>query len=291
MRHSAVGLNFTDVYYRSGLYPSALPFIPGREGVGVVESVGPDVTGLRQGDRVGYVSVTGSYVERRLIAAEHVVKLPETIDDREAAAVMLKGMTARCLVREVYPVSASDTVLVHAAAGGVGMLLCQWACALGATVIGTVSTDEKAELARANGCHYPIVYTREDFPARVETITAGRKLPVVYDSIGKDTFAKSLDCLQPRGLMVVFGQSSGAIPGFDVNVLGRKGSLMLTRPLLPTFIASRPRLEAAASELFSALSNGIVKVNVNQTYPLSEAARAHRDLEMRRTTGATVLTV
>ncbi len=291
LKQTAVGLNFIDVYHRTGLYPLPLPFVPGMEGAGVVEAVGDGVTHLRTGDRVAYASVIGAYAETRLIPADRLVKLPPSIDDRTAAAMMLQGMTARYLIRDIYKVGPGDTILIHAAAGGVGLIVCQWAAALGATVIGTVSSDEKAALAKANGCHHPIVYTRDDFQARLLEITGGKKLPVVYDSVGKDTFMKSLDCLQPRGLMVLFGASSGAVPPFDLSVLSQKGSLMITRPTLATFVASRPLLEENAADLFDVVGSGKVKIYVNQTYALKDAAQAHRDLEARKTTGSTVLTV
>jgi len=291
LRHTAVGLNFIDVYHRTGLYPLPLPLIIGSEGAGVVEELGPGVAGLQPGDRVAYAGVTGAYAEARLIQANRVVKIPAGITDHQAAAMMLQGMTVRYLIREVYTVKAGDTILIHAAAGGVGMILCQWANALGATVIGTVSSDEKAELAKAHGCHYPIVYTREDFQKRVMEITAGKKLPVVYDSIGKDTFMQSLDCLRPRGLMAMFGQASGSPPPMEINLLAQKGSLYLTRPTLGTFIATAEDLKTTADDLFDVVSNGKVKISVNQTYALKNAAQAHRDLEARKTTGSTVLTV
>lgn len=291
LQQTAVGLNFIDVYHRTGLYPLPLPFIPGMEAAGIVDAVGAGVTHLKPGDRVAYASVIGAYAESRLIAAERLIKLPDSIDDISAAAMMLQGMTARYLIRDIYKVSAGDTILVHAAAGGVGLIVCQWAAALGATVIGTVSSEEKAGLAKANGCHYPIIYTRENFAARVLEITNGKKLPVIYDSVGKDTFMQSLDCLQPRGLMVLFGASSGSVPPLDLSVLAQKGSLMVTRPTLATFIASRAQLEENTSDLFEAVATGKVKIHVNQTYALKDAAIAHRDLEARKTTGATVLTV
>jgi NADPH2:quinone reductase len=291
LRHTAVGLNFIDVYHRTGLYPLPLPLIIGSEGAGVVEELGPGVAGLQPGDRVAYAGVTGAYAEARLIQADRVVKIPAGITDHQAAAMMLQGMTVRYLIREVYAVKAGDTILIHAAAGGVGMILCQWAKALGATVIGTVSSDEKAELAKAHGCDYPIVYTREDFQKRVVEITAGKKLPVVYDSIGKDTFMQSLDCLRPRGLMAMFGQASGSPPPMEINLLAQKGSLYLTRPTLGTFIASAEDLKKTADDLFDVVASGKVKISVNQTYLLKDAAQAHRDLEGRKTTGSTVLTV
>ncbi|OIR16254.1 quinone oxidoreductase 1 [mine drainage metagenome] len=291
LKQTVVGLNYIDVYHRTGLYPVPLPAILGTEGAGVVEAVGEGVTHLKVGDRVAYASVIGSYAEARLIAADRLVKLPGNIDDRTAAAMMLQGMTARYLIRDIYKVGPGDTILIHAAAGGVGLIVSQWASALGATVIGTVSSDEKAALAKANGCHHTIVYTREDFQARVLEITGGKKLPVVYDSVGKDTFMKSLDCLQPRGLMVLFGSSSGAVPPFDLTVLSQKGSLLVTRPTLATFIATRALLEENSADLFDAVSSGKVKININQSYPLKDTAQAHRDLEARKTTGSTALTV
>jgi NADPH2:quinone reductase len=291
LRHTAVGLNFIDVYHRTGLYPQPLPLILGTEGAGVVEAVGPGVTDLKPGDRVAYAGVIGAYAEERLLQVDRVVKIPAGISDHQAAAMMLQGMTVRYLIREVYPVKAGDTILIHAAAGGVGLILCQWAKSLGATVIGTVSSEEKANLARANGCHHPILYTRDDFQKRVMEITEGKKLPVVYDSIGKDTFMQSLDCLRPRGLMVLFGQASGPVPPIDINLLAQKGSLYLTRPTLGTFIASAEDLKKTADDLFDVVASGKVKISVNQTYPLEHAAQAHRDLEARKTTGSTVLTV
>ena len=291
LRQHAAGLNFIDVYHRTGFYPQPLPFTPGVEGAGVVESVGQDVDNVKAGDRVAYAGPIGGYAETRLIAADRLVKLPATIGFEEAAAMMLQGMTARMLLRSVYPVAAGDTILVHAAAGGVGLILCQWAAALGATVIGTVSTDDKAELARLHGCHHPIVYTRQDFVAEVESITHGGKLPVVYDSVGQDTFLKSLDCLRPRGLMVTFGQSSGPIEPFSPNVLQQKGSLFMTRPTMANYTASRADLDASAAELFEMVASGRVRIEVKQRYPLEQAAEAHRALEARVTSGSTVFTV
>lgn len=291
LRHTAVGLNFIDVYYRSGVYSAPLPLILGREGAGVVEALGPDVTSLKVGDRVAYASIIGSYSEARLIKAAQLVKLPDGIDDRTAAACTLQGMTARYLIREVFKVKAGDTILIHAAAGGVGLILSQWAASLGATVIGTVSSDEKAAVAKAHGCHHPIIYTREDFHARVMEITDGKKLPVVYDSVGKDTFLKSLDCLQRRGMMVVFGQSSGLIPPFEINLLAQKGSIVLTRAVLPDFISNRTDLETTANDLYGMVASGAVKIAINQSYALKDAVQAHRDLEARKTTGSTIFTV
>jgi NADPH2:quinone reductase len=292
VRHTAVGLNYIDVYYRTGLYPAPLPFSPGFEAAGVIEAVGAAVTTLKVGDRVAYSSgPLGAYAEARVIAAERMVKLPDGISDQQGAAMMLQGMTAEYLVRRTYPVKRGDTILIHAAAGGVGLIVCQWAKHLGATVIGTVSSDEKAALARANGCDYPIVYTREDFQARVMELTNGAKVPVVYDSVGRDTFAKSLDCLAPLGLLALFGQASGPVPPFDLGQLAAKGSLFITRPTLFTYTAKRADLEASSNALFDVVQRGAVKIAVNQTYPLRQAADAQRDLEARRTTGSTVLVV
>jgi len=291
LRQDAAGLNYIDVYHRTGLYPQQLPFIPGVEGAGVVEAVGPDVAGLNLGDRVAYAGPIGSYAEERLIAADRLVKLPDAISTEAAAAMMLQGMTAHMLLRSVHRVQPGETILIHAAAGGVGLIVCQWAKALGATVIGTVGTDDKAELARAHGCDHPIVYTRQDFVAEVARITEGAKLPVVYDSIGKDTFMQSLDCLAPRGMMVSFGNASGPVDPFPPGLLAQKGSLFLTRPTLFTYIAARDELETAARELFEVVESGKVRVEVKQRYALDDAAQAHRDLEARKTTGSTVLTV
>ncbi len=291
LRQHAAGLNFIDVYHRTGLYPQPLPFTPGVEGAGVVESVGDGVEHVKAGDRVAYAGPIGGYAEVRLIDADRLVKLPDDFGFDLAAAMMLQGMTARMLLRSVYPVAAGDMILVHAAAGGVGLILCQWAAALGAIVIGTVSTDDKAELARAHGCQHPIVTTRQDFVAEVEKITSGAGLPVVYDSVGRDTFLRSIDCLRPRGLMVSFGQSSGAIEPFSPSLLQQKGSLFLTRPTLFHYIASRAELEASAAELFEIVGSGGVRIEVKQRFPLADAAEAHRALEARVTSGSTVLTV
>lgn len=291
LRQTAVGLNFIDVYHRTGLYPQAGSFIPGVEGAGTVEAVGPGVDWLRPGDRVAYAGPIGAYAEERLIDADRLVKLPDEISDEQAAAMMLQGMTVQMLLRRVFPVQAGDTILVHAAAGGVGLILCQWATALGATVIGTVSTDEKAELAKAHGCAHPIVSSRQDFVAEVERITGGAKLPVVYDSVGRDTFMGSLDCLRPRGLMVSFGNASGPVEPISPLLLSQKGSLFLTRPTLYHYIAKRAELEEAAGELFEVVAGGKVKVEVKQRFALKYAADAHHALEARQTTGSTVLTV
>ncbi len=290
LRQTAVGLNFIDTYHRSGLYPlPELPAILGREAAGIVEAVGPDVTGFAVGDRAAYAMTAGSYTEARVIAADQLVHLPEGVDDQQAAAMMLKGLTAHYLLRRTYRVRSGDTILIHAAAGGVGLIACQWAAALGATVIGTVGSPEKAELARAHGCHHPVLYEQEDFVDRVKQITDGRGVPVVYDSVGQATFDRSLDALAPLGMMVTFGQSSGPIPPFNLGTLAAKGSLYVTRPTLATYIAKRGDLESAARELFGVVADGRVRIEVRQTYPLADAAQAHRDLEARRTTGATVL--
>jgi NADPH2:quinone reductase len=291
IRQAAVGLNFIDVYHRTGLYPQPLPFTPGVEGAGVVESVGSGVEGLKQGDRVTYAGAIGSYAEVRLIGADRLVKLPDDISDEQAAAMMLQGMTVDMLINRVRPLKEGETILVHAAAGGVGLILCQWASALGATVIGTVSTEEKAELARANGCDHPILYKSQDFVALVDEFTNGAKVPVVYDSVGKDTFLRSLDCLQKRGLLVSFGQSSGAIEPFAPGLLAQKGSLYLTRPTLFDYIAKRYELEHSAAALFNVVRGGKVRIDIGQRFPLSKAAEAHRALEARETTGSTVLTI
>lgn len=291
LRQQAVGLNYIDVYHRTGLYPQQLPFTPGTEGAGTVEAVGENVTGLMPGDRVAYAGPTGGYAEERLIDAERLVKLPDEIPFQQAAAMMLQGMTVRMLLRGVHAVQTGETILVHAAAGGVGLIMCQWARAIGATVIGTVSTDEKAEMARTHGCDHPIIYTRQDFVAEVERITGGAKLPVVYDLVGKDTFLRSLDCLHPRGLMVSYGNASGSPDPIPPNLLAQKGSLFLTRPTLFHYIAKREELEQSAKELFDMVLSGKVKIEIGQTFPLKDAAEAHRALEARKTTGSTVFTV
>ena len=291
IRQAAAGLNFIDVYHRSGLYPQRAPFTPGVEGAGTVEAVGDQVHDFKPGDRVAYAGPQGGYAEERLIDADRVVKLPDEISFEQAAAMMLQGMTVRMLLRAVYPVKEGDTILVHAAAGGVGLILCQWASALGATVIGTVSTEEKAELARAHGCAHPILYTRQDFVAEVSKLTAGQKLPVVYDSVGKSTFVQSLDCLRPRGLMVSFGNASGPVDPISPLILSQKGSLFLTRPTLFHYIATRPELEQSADDLFEMVRSGKVKIEAKQSFPLKDAAEAHRALAARKTSGSTILTV
>jgi NADPH:quinone reductase len=287
----AAGLNFIDVYHRTGLYKQELPFTPGVEGAGTIEAVGPDVTNVKKGDRVAYAGPMGGYAEERLIDADRVVKLPKSISCEQAAGMMLQGMTAQMLLRSVFPVHEGDMILVHAAAGGVGLIMCQWAAALGATVIGTVGTEEKAELARMHGCAHPIVYSMQDFVAEVKRITAGEKLPVVYDSVGRDTFMKSLDCLKVRGLMVSFGNASGPPAPIAPGLLAQKGSLYLTRPTLFHYIATREQLEQSANELFDMVSSGRVKVEVQQRFKLKDAAEAHRALQSRKTTGSTILTI
>lgn len=291
VRHAAVGLNYIDVYHRTGLYPlPALPWTPGMEGAGRVEAVGEGVTEFKVGDRVAYASPpVGAYAEVRLIPADRVVALPDAIDERTSAAMMLQGMTVQCLLRRTYRVQPGDTILLHAAAGGVGLIASQWARHLDVTVIGTVGSDEKAELARSHGCQHVIVYTRENFVERVRDITGGQGVAVVYDSVGKDTFMGSLDCLRPMGMMVSFGNASGPAPALEPSLLAAKGSLYLTRPTIMTYTAQRADLVASATELFEVVRSGAVNIEVRQTYPLAEAARAHRDLEARRTTGSTVL--
>jgi NADPH:quinone reductase len=291
LRQQAAGLNFIDVYHRTGLYKQELPFTPGVEGAGIVDAVGLGVNNMQAGDRIAYAGPVGGYAEVRLIPADRLVKLPDAISTEQAAAMMLQGLTAEMLLRRVHEVKAGETILVHAAAGGVGLILCQWAKALGATVIGTVGSDEKAELARAHGCDYPIVYTRQDFVAEVQRITGGNKLPVVYDGVGRDTFMKSLDCLHRRGMMVSFGNASGPVDPFPATLLAQKGSLFLTRPTLFDYIVTREELQQAAAELFAVIESGKVKVEVKQRFPLKDAAEAHRALEARKTTGSTVLTI
>ncbi|MFO1372694.1 MAG: quinone oxidoreductase [Candidatus Competibacteraceae bacterium] len=291
IRHTAVGLNYIDIYHRTGLYPlPALPWTLGMEGAGRVEAVGEGVTEFQVGDRVAYASPpVGAYAEVRLLPADRAVALPDGIDDHTAAAMMLQGMTAQYLLRRTYRVQAGDTVLLHAAAGGVGLIASQWARYLDATVIGTVGDDAKAELARAHGCHHVIVYSRENFVERVREITGGQGVAVVYDSVGQATFMGSLDCLRPLGMIVSFGNASGPVPAFEPGILAAKGSLFLTRPSLMHYTARRADLLASAAELFDVVRSGAVKIEVQQTYPLAETAQAHRDLEARKTTGSTVL--
>lgn len=290
VRHHAVGLNYIDTYHRSGLYPLPLPSGLGQEAAGVVEAVGEGVAGLQPGDRVAYAGgPLGAYAELRNIAALHLVKLPDSLSFEQGAAMMLQGLTAQYLLRRTYRVQPGDTILIHAAAGGVGLIVCQWAKALGATVIGTVSSDEKAELARRHGCDHAIVSTREKVSERVRALTGGVGVNVVYDSIGKDTFLDSLACLRPLGMMVSFGNASGPVDAFDPGLLARMGSLFLTRPTLFTYTARREDLLAMAEELFGVVASGQVRITINQRYPLQDAATAHRELEARRTTGSTVL--
>ena len=291
IRHAAIGLNYIDVYHRNGLYPlPSLPWTLGMEGAGRVEAVGAGVTEFHVGDRVAYASPpVGAYAEVRLIPADRVVALPETIDDQTAAAMMLQGMTAQYLLRRTYRVQPGYAILLHAAAGGVGLIASQWARQLGALVIGTVGSDEKAEIARAHGCHHTIVYSRENFVDRVREITNGQGVAVVYDSVGQETFTGSLDCLRPLGMMVSFGNASGPVPPFEPGLLAAKGSLFLTRPTVMTYTAKREDMATAAAELFEVVTLGAVKIAVRQTYPLAETAQAHRDLEARKTTGSTVL--
>jgi NADPH2:quinone reductase len=289
VRNAAVGLNYVDTYQRSGLYPMPMPLILGSEGAGVVEAVGPKVKDFKAGDRVAYAGPIGAYAEVVLRPVARLVKIPNGIDDQSAAAMMLKGMTAWYLCRRTYRVKKGDTVVVHAAAGGVGQILSQWTKHLGATVIGTVGSDEKAAIAKKAGCKHVIVTSREKTSERVKAITKGKGVPVVYDGVGKDTFMDSLDCLAPLGLMVSYGNASGPVSSFNPGILAQKGSLFLTRPTLVNYTASREDLLTAARELFAVVKKGAVKIKVNQTYPLREAAQAHRDLESRKTTGQTVL--
>jgi NADPH:quinone reductase len=290
LRHTAIGLNFVDTYFRTGLYPTPLPAVLGSEAAGVIEELGEGVSGFAKGDHVVYATgPLGAYAEQRVVSAAHLVKVPAGIEDATAAASLLKGMTAEYLARRTYPIQAGDTILVHAAAGGVGLLLTQWAKHLGATVIGTVGTEAKAKLARDHGCDHVVFYRTEDVAERVRAITGGARVPVVYDSVGKDTFAASLASLRRRGLLVTFGQSSGPIPPFDPRALAQKGSLYLTRPTLADYVATREELEATAAALFDVIARGAVRVQVAQTYPLRDAEGAHRDLEARKTTGSTLL--
>ncbi len=289
IRHSAIGLNFLDCYFRSGLYPHELPLTPGAEAAGVVIETGEGVEGLKAGDRVAYVVQLGAYATERVIAADRLVKLPDAISDEQAAGMMLKGMTAEYLLMRTFKVKPGDTILFHAAAGGVGLIAGRWAKHLGATVIGTAGGPEKVALAKAHGYDHVIDYRSEDFVARVMEITGGRKCEVVYDSVGKDTFMASLDCLKPRGMIVSFGQSSGPIPPLNLSILSQKGSLYATRPTIFVYNAERTDLEKSAAALFDVVEKGIVDISINQRYALADAAQAHADLEGRRTTGTTVL--
>nr|WP_294546038.1 quinone oxidoreductase [uncultured Rhodopila sp.] len=289
IKHEAIGLNFIDVYFRSGLYKApSLPLIIGQEGAGTVLAVGPDVKSPAVGDRVAYAGPLGGYATERVIAADRLVKLPDTISFETGAAMMLQGLTAQYLIRRTFAVTPGDTIVVHAAAGGVGLILCQWAKHLGATVIGVVSSEEKAELARANGAAHTVV-GHAKLAAEVKRITGGAMVPVVYDSVGKDTFAASIDCLAPLGLMVSYGNASGPVPPVDISMLGAKGSLFLTRPTLATYTSKRSDLERIAADLFDVVGSGVVKIQVNQTFSLKDAGLAHAALEGRKTTGSTVL--
>lgn len=291
VRHTAVGLNYLDTYFRKGLYPApnGMPMTIGNEAAGVVEAVGDGVTLFSAGDRVAYAGALGAYTERRALAADKVVAVPDGVGDQTAAAMMLKGMTARYLLKEVFKVEPGSTILCHAAAGGVGLILGQWAKALGATVIGTVGSARKAELAKANGYTHVINYSEDNFVDAVKALTDGKGVDVVYDSVGKDTYPGSLDCLRPFGLWATFGQSSGLIENFNLGDLSARGSLFATRPTLFTYVATRPRLEANAADLFAVVADGSVKIEIGQTFPLAQAAAAHRALEGRKTTGSTVL--
>ena len=291
LKQHACGVNFIDTYFRMGLYPSpvGLPFVAGNEGAGEVTAVGPGVTGFKVGDRVAYVVALGGYAAERLLPAARAVKLPDAISYEQAAGMMLKGMTVQYLVNRTFKVGKGMNVLVHAAAGGVGLILCQWANALGANVIGTVGSKEKAELAKANGCHHTILYRDEDFVAKVKEITAGALCEVVYDGIGQATFPNSLDCIKPLGMFVSFGSASGPVKAFDINILQAKGSLFATRPTLNTYTAKREDLVATAEDLFKIVTGGKVKIPVNQKYALKDAQKSHRDLEGRGTTGSSIL--
>jgi len=290
VRHAACGLNFVDVYFRNGLYPQPLPAGLGMEGAGVVEAVGAGVTHVQPGDRVAYAGQPpGAYAEARVMPAAVLVKLPDAIGFEMAAAMMLQGLTVQYLLRRTYPLKGGETILFHAAAGGVGLIACQWAKALGVTMIGTVGSDEKAALAKAHGCAHTINYNKENFVERVREITGGAGVPVVYDSIGKDTFTGSLDCLAPLGMMVSFGSASGPVPPFGLHELASRGSLFITRPTLFTHIAKRAALDEMAADLFGMVQGGQVKIEINQRYPLRDVAQAHRDLEARQTTGSTIL--
>ncbi|MDG2202656.1 MAG: quinone oxidoreductase [Burkholderiales bacterium] len=289
VRHTAIGLNYIDTYHRSGLYPLPLPTGVGLEGAGVVEALGAGITHVKVGDRVAYAGgPPGAYAQERVMPANKLVKIPKGVSDEDAAAMMLKGLTVHMLIRRVYRVQKGETVVFHAAAGGVGLIACQWLKALGAKVIGTVGSDEKAKIAKAHGCQHTINYNKENFAERVREITKGRGVPVVYDSVGKDTFYGSLDCLQPRGLLTVFGNGSGPVSDVDVNVLA-KGSFYLTRPSIMVYSAMRSDLEAGAKELFAMVKSGKIKIDINQRYALADAAQAHKDLEARKTTGSTIL--
>ncbi|HLW22984.1 MAG TPA: quinone oxidoreductase [Steroidobacteraceae bacterium] len=291
VRHTAIGVNYIDVYDRTGLYPVTLPSGLGREAAGVITAIGRGVRGLRVGERVAYVWPSpGAYSELRNVPADRLVRVPRGVSDEQAAALMLKGLTAHYLIRRTYRVARGDTILVHAAAGGVGLILCQWARALGAKVIGVVGSDAKAEVARRHGCRHVLISGRDELVAGIKSLTRGEGVAVVYDSVGKDTFMESLDCLRRLGMMVTFGNASGPVPAIEPLELTKRGSLFLTRPQLFSYIGTRKELEAAARELFAAVRSKKVRVVIGQRYPLTRAADAHRDLEGRRTTGSTVLT-
>ena len=290
VRHHAIGVNYIDVYFRTGLDPQPLPAGVSMEGAGIVEKVGPGVTHVKPGDRVAYSGrPPGAYSQARIMPAEILVVLPDELSFEQGAAMMLQGLTVQYLLNDTYKVKKGDTVLFHAAAGGVGLFACQWLKAIGATMIGTVGSPEKAALAKAHGCDHTILYRDEDFVEKVKEITGGKGVPVVYDSIGKDTFMKSLDCLSPRGMMVTFGNASGPVPPLDLSILGGKGSLKVTRPTLMTYVHNRSLLEPMAADLFQMVISGKIKIEINQRYPLADAAQAHRDLEGRNTTGSTIL--
>lgn len=293
VRHEAVGVNYIDVYHRTGLYPlPKLPAVLGMEGAGIVEAVGDEVKDIQPGDRVAYAGVPpGAYAEKRTIPAHRLVKVPEAIDLKTAAGMMLRGMTARYLLKGCFPVGRGTALLIHAAAGGVGTIVCQWAKALGALVIGTVGSEEKAEAAKRNGCDFPVLYTQKSWPDAVRRITDGKGVDVVYDSVGEATFMDSLACLRPMGMMVTFGQSSGSVPPLNLSVLSEKGSLFLTRPSLMAYTARREDLLAHARDLFEVVTGGVVTIQIGQTYALKDAGQAHRDLEGRKTKGSTVLIV
>ena len=291
VKNHACGINYIDTYFRSGLYPSptGLPFTSGNEAAGEVVAIGPGVTDMKVGDRVGYTSALGSYAAERVVPADRLVKLPDSIGYEQAAGMMLKGMTVEYLLNRTFKVQKGMNILIHAAAGGIGLIACQWANHLGATVIGTVGSREKAALAKANGCHHTILYREEDFPARVKEITGGKLCEAVYDGVGKATFPASLDCIKPLGMFVSFGNASGSIEAFNINLLQSKGSLFATRPTLNTYAAKRDDLLAIASDLFNVVGSGKVKIPVNQKYPLKDARKAHEDLQGRKTTGSSIL--
>jgi len=290
IKHTAIGLNYIDTYHRSGLYPMPVPLTLGIEGAGIIEEVGENVNDLKVGNRVAYASPpTGSYAEAKVMPAARLVKIPDNISDEIAAAIMLKGMTVEYLVRRTYNVKAGQTVLFHAAAGGVGLIACQWLKAIGATTIGTVGSEEKAALAKANGCDHTILYRKENFVDKVKEITNGKGVPVVYDGIGKDTFVQGFDCLSPLGLMVIFGNASGNAPPLETGMLAAKGSLYVTRPTLMTYNAKREELVDSAQQLFNMVGSGKINITINARYALKDAAQAHKDLESRKTTGSTLL--